>query len=525
MDRQRPGQPSVLRVAITDTGIGISPEKQALIFDAFSQADGSITRRYGGTGLGLAISSSLVKMMGGRLWVESTPGGGSTFHFTVQVGVRGESAAQGLPSDLAGLPVLVVDDNATNRLIFEKMLTKWRMVPTLADSGPAALAAVAAAQERGTPFKLVLLDANMPGMDGFTVAERLKTGHPPMTAPTIMMLTSSGESSDTNRCRLLGIAAYLIKPVRQASLHQAILSVLGMANTSSAQASRPAGSQPMVTTRSLRILVAEDNLVNQRVAVGLLEKAGHSAVVTANGMEAVAAFEQEPFDLVLMDMQMPEMSGSEAIAMIRDLDRISGRHTPIVSITAHALKGDRERCLQAGADGYVAKPINPAALFEEIAAVMERGSTGSLMDARGVRDAGRTREASEVVMTGIKGRTKGSDPGLRKEDLLERMGCDEALLQEVIGLFLEEGPRLLAATRLQLTDGDAIAASRAAHALKGSAGNFGAADVVGLAQRVESAAARGDMTDATDAFRDLEVALGRLVAGLTVLQEELPCAS
>jgi two-component system sensor histidine kinase/response regulator len=486
---------ALLHLAVSDTGIGIPPEKQSLIFEAFSQADGSITRKYGGTGLGLTISSNLVRLMGGRIWVESTAGQGSTFHFTTQVQVlREHELEERTPPDLAGVTVLVVDDNATNRRIFEKTLEKWLMVPTLVDNGFAALSAIRDAANRGTPFRLVLLDANMPGMDGFTVASQLeREGNP--AAPTVMMLTSSGEPQNSVRCQELGIAAYLVKPVRQAALCNAILKVLG--RRSVAQAIPKPASAARSSGVPLKILLAEDNVVNQRVAIGLLERAGHQITLAENGRQTVAAFDTAQFDLVLMDMQMPEMGGFEAMAVIREHELSKGGHIPIIALTAHALKGDRERCLATGADGYVSKPIKPSELFKEIETIM-------------------VRRCFDVV---------AADMPVGLGDLLARVGGDPQLLREVIGLFLEDCPRLVAAIREGLAAGDTEAVHRAAHALKGSAGNFDATDVTALAQRLEARALEGSLETAKETFVALETAVSQLLARLSLTEGALPCAS
>jgi two-component system sensor histidine kinase/response regulator len=486
----------ILHVAVTDTGVGIPPEKQALIFEAFSQADGSITRKYGGTGLGLTISSNLVQIMGGRIWVESTPGEGSTFHFTVQVQVAADQdAVEPLPIELEGLPVLVVDDNATNRRIFEKTLEKWKMLPTLVDNGKSAVTAVRNALEQGRPFKLVLLDANMPGMDGFTVAENLKADGG-TDAPTVMMLTSSGEPQDSVRCQTLGISSYLIKPVRQAALLDSILTTLGR---NSARRIRQTAARKNPSTM-LRILLAEDNVVNQRVAMGLLQNSGHVVTLAENGRKAVDAFVGQPFDLVLMDMQMPEMGGAEAMSLIRAHEREHGGHIPIISLTAHALNGDRERCLEAGADGYVSKPIAPAILFEEIESVLADDRRGTI---------GPPQEKTVVA----------SD-----NDLLARVGGSQELLREVIGLFLEDCPKLLAAVGDAVRRGDTEAVYRASHTLKGSVGNFDAHNAMQIAQRLEARAREGNLEAATTIFAALEVEINALLAQLAK-NEVLSCAS
>ena len=354
-----------LHFSVRDTGIGIPPEKQAAVFEPFTQADGSTARRHGGTGLGLTISRRLVDMMGGRIWVESTRGFGSTFHFTICLGV-GKQREQLIPaqiSSLVGVPVLVVDDNTTNRRILEEMLRGWRMKPTLAENARMALSCLVEGQEHGNFFSLVLTDVNMPEMDGFALVEQIRQ-NTRMAAASIIMLTSAGQRGDAARCRQLGVAAYLTKPVGQSELFDAIVRVLGSRASETQQGA-------LVTRHSLRegrngprVLLAEDNAVNQTLAVRLLEKRGCSVEVAGNGRDAVAAFERQSFDLVLMDVQMPEMDGFEATAVIRERERATGTHTPIVAMTAHVMKGDREQCLAAGMDGYIPKPVRAQELFE-----------------------------------------------------------------------------------------------------------------------------------------------------------------
>jgi CheY-like chemotaxis protein len=351
---------------VRDTGIGIAPEKQKLIFEAFSQADGSTTRTFGGTGLGLTISLRLVTMMGGRMWVESELGKGSRFHFTVPVGTaKGALAMEPRQQvDLAGLRVLVVDDNLTNRRILGEMLRHWEMQPELAPSGAEAITMLQEADRRGAGYALLLVDAQMPGMDGFTFVERLRQ-QTDLRKMTIMMLTSAGQRGDAARCRELGIAVYLVKPIVQTQLFDAILAVLA------AKAQQP-HEVPLVTRhtlrearQNLRILLAEDNVVNQVLVCRLLEKCGHSVVVVNNGRKVLEELEKEKFDLVLMDVSMPEMDGFEAVATIRTKEGARA-HIPIIAMTAHAMKGDRERCLAAGMDAYLSKPIQPKELLQVI---------------------------------------------------------------------------------------------------------------------------------------------------------------
>jgi signal transduction histidine kinase/CheY-like chemotaxis protein/ligand-binding sensor domain-containing protein len=358
---------ALLHFMVRDTGIGIAPEKQKLIFEAFSQADGSTTRTFGGTGLGLTISLRLVTMMGGRMWVESELGKGSRFHFTVPVGTAKDGAALE-PAEqvqLAGLRALVVDDNLTNRRILGEMLRHWEMRPKLAPSGAEAITMLQEADRRDAGFALLLVDAQMPGMDGFTFVQRLRQ-QTELRKMTIMMLTSAGQRGDAARCRELGIAAYLVKPIVQSQLLDAIVNVLA------AKAQRP-HEVPLVTRHSLRearqnlrILLAEDNVVNQVLVCRLLEKCGHSVVVANNGRKALEELEKEKFDLVLMDVSMPEMDGFEAVAAIRAKEGMARARVPIIAMTAHAMKGDRERCLAAGMDAYISKPIQPKELVQVI---------------------------------------------------------------------------------------------------------------------------------------------------------------
>jgi two-component system, sensor histidine kinase and response regulator len=357
-----------LHFAVADTGIGIPPEKHQVLFKAFSQVDNSTTRKYGGTGLGLVISARLVQMMGGRIWAESERGKGSIFHFTARFGRAKESAERPVlkePNSLHNLPVLVVDDNATNRRILHETLSNWHMKPTVVESGKAALATLEQARNAGTPFALVLLDKMMPEMDGFMLAERIKQNPDPVGA-TLMMLSSADRRDDVARCRELGVSAYLSKPVRQSELLKTILTVLGTSLPATTEAHRPFQHSFEKSPRSLRLLLAEDNQINQRLAARLLEKHGHSVVVANNGREALAALDKQTFDAVLMDVEMPEMDGYEATAAIRAGEQGTGRHIPILAMTAHAMKGAREQCLGAGMDSYVSKPLHPRIIIEAI---------------------------------------------------------------------------------------------------------------------------------------------------------------
>jgi two-component system, sensor histidine kinase and response regulator len=475
---------TMLHVTVADTGIGIPADKHATIFEAFNQADGSTTRRFGGTGLGLTISATLVHMMGGRIWLESKPGSGSTFHFTAPFGVATVGAARSLEPMLAGLRVLVVDDNAVNRRIFHEQLTRWRMKPTTVDGGQRAVDALVEAARAGQPFSLVLLDANMPDMDGFGVAAQI-AARTELAGATIMMLTSSGEYGDSGRCRELGISAYLTKPVRQAELLAQICRVLEKQIRPRAAVPAPA---PAISSRvglPARILLAEDNIVNQRVAVGLLTRRGHTVEVAKNGREAVEMLARERFDLVLMDVQMPEMGGLDATAAIRDRETSEGGHTRIIAMTAHAMTGDRERCIAAGMDGYLSKPITPALLFE----VVEQGSEG------------------------VAGRSAVFDSA----ELVDRVGGDRELIAELVRRFLEDCPARLAAIASAIEHGDAESVRSAAHALKGAAATVAVTAVFEAAQMLERVAAERRVDAMAAAWRALSTEVSLALDALRAL--------
>jgi signal transduction histidine kinase/DNA-binding response OmpR family regulator/HPt (histidine-containing phosphotransfer) domain-containing protein len=484
-----------LHFSVRDTGIGIAPEKQAKIFEAFSQADASTTREYGGTGLGLAIASQLVQMMGGRLWVESTLGKGSTFHFIV----RFPRSTEPKPSKAAALEtlhdllVLVVDDNKTNRLICHELLSNWGMQSTAAASGPEAIEALRRAAASGEPFRLVLLDVMMPGMDGFETVERMRAVAD-FDKATVIMLSSANRSEDKQRAARMGVARCLTKPVTQSQLFNAIAQALGTAVAEvhprdTIQGDRPGDFAPR------RILLAEDGVVNQKVAIDLLTKRGHHVTLAHNGKEALAALENQEFDLVLMDIQMPVMDGYAATAAIRQRELGSPRHLPIIAMTAHAMAGDRERCLKAGMDAYVAKPFRPHELFR---AVEESGQSLPAKDGRGER-------ASPPVE-----RDGASIAEFDREEALERVGGSEELLRDLVELFRTECPKQMEAIRQQKAAGDLAGLARAAHALKGSVAMFAAQRAYDAALRLEKMGRAGDISNFDEAWQVLQAAIGQL---------------
>lgn len=500
------GDDLTLRFSVADTGIGICKEKQAVIFEAFTQADSSTTRNYGGTGLGLTISQRIVSMMKGRIWVESESGQGSTFHFTAGVQKQAISAPASYSGSFQGLPVLVVDDNATNQNILREMLLSWDMSPTVVGGGDAALAAVAESRARGSLFPVILLDAAMPNIDGFTVAERLRERRE-LTNSIVMMVSAAAQIEEAERCRQLGIPAWVTKPVRQSDVMDAILSVLG--NTATELVTRNAPQSTFATSRTpLRVLVAEDNAVNQQLAMRLLEKAGHHVVVASTGRKALEACEEQTFDVILMDVQMPEMGGLEATQTLREKEKTSGTRVPIIAMTAHAIKGDRERCLQAGMDHYVSKPIDPRKLFAAMDEVMSaKRASETTIHQNGVS------ETAHLVL-----------PAEQRVDvsfLLRRVEGDRGLMKEIVTVFLQDAPRLSRDLKEAVEKRDHPKIERAAHTLKGAVANFSAKRARELACDLETRGRTRDLELADCVLAELQKEMAFVEAELSaIIMEE-----
>jgi signal transduction histidine kinase/CheY-like chemotaxis protein len=482
----------LLHFAVCDTGIGIPAERQAAVFQSFEQVDSSTTRKYGGTGLGLTISAKLVAMMGGRIWVESEVGRGSVFHFTTSLRV-GAAETQPPPLErpgLRGVPVLIVDDHEVNRRMLEDTVVKWEMRPALADSAAAGLAAMRAARDAGQPFALALIDVHMPDGDGFSLLEKIHSD-PTLALPTILMLSSDRDAGHAARCRASG-SGYLTKPITRSELLGAISAALGQAK----RAERRTTAEPLANgARTRRILLAEDNVTNQRLAVRVLEKRGHTVVVANNGTEAVVALERDAYDVVLMDVHMPEMDGLQATAIIRERERTSGTHMPIVAMTADAMAGDREQCVAAGMDDYVAKPIKPALLFAILDGIFAANASAA---AASVPPA-----ITEAVDTAA---------------LLDLVDADADVLQEILEVFRDSSRDLVRDLRVAVEQRDSHAVEEAAHSIKGSTGAIVARDASVLAERLEMMGRAHDLSGSVAVFAEFEAEMARVekaVAALT----------
>jgi PAS domain S-box-containing protein len=476
-----------LLFSISDTGIGIPAEKQAVIFEAFSQADSSTTRRFGGTGLGLAISTQLAELMGGRIMVQSTSGRGSTFRFTAWFEVAASEADEPMMAgrNLTDLPVLVVDDNATNRRILEEILKNWRMQPLAVKSARAALEKLERSVRENQPYALALLDGHMPEMDGFALAERILKDRRHRDL-RVVLLTSAGQPEDVARCRELGISAYLTKPIKQSELFDVMIEALGQGVRAP---SRTKNKGRLEKTRALAVLVAEDNPVNQLVARRILRKLGHRVTIVDNGRDAVNRAKAGKFDLIAMDVQMPEMDGLDATLAIRTWEKTTGAHIPIIAMTAHAMKGDRERCLAAGMDAYTSKPIRFQDLAQAIAQVLQPAD-GAIEDSKASTPSQESAVDGTALLAGLDGNRR--------------------ILRNMVKLFRADAPLRVSEMQKAIARNDPGALEKAAHTLKGSVGNFAAKKAFGIAKELEFAGKNKDFAAASRLISVMESELAQL---------------
>ena len=539
-----------LHFMISDTGIGIPQDKLDSIFKSFEQVDGSVTRKYGGTGLGLSITREFVEMMGGEIKVESPwdcrlliddcqfndgskiknnrqssiinqqssvanhqfkGGAGSIFHFTVCFELSRSKDIRVLrpkPQDLSGMPVLIVDDNTTNRILLQEMTISWGLVPTMTASGKEALDRFNKAFVSGTPFRLILLDIQMPELDGFEVAKMIKNA-PSGEDARILLLSSIGQRGDADRCKEIGISGYLSKPIKQSDLYDAILMTMEL---------RSEEMQTVITRHkvyedreSFNILLAEDNLINQTLAIKLLETRGHRVALASNGKEAVDAFKNGDFDLILMDIQMPEMDGFEATRAIRDFmlekcdSKVRTSHIPIIAMTAHAMTGDREKCIDAGMDDYVSKPIKPETLFSVIDKVARKPKS----------------EKEQKQPQPSQGSKAFSPKTFDLSGTMETVLGNNDLFREITGMFIETCPDYIARIKEGIAGNDAVILEREAHSLKGVVGNFGTKEAYAVAHRLEKLGEEGKMAAAAGELSNLENALNELASEMKIVLQEM----
>jgi CheY-like chemotaxis protein/HPt (histidine-containing phosphotransfer) domain-containing protein len=492
---------ALIRFSVKDTGIGIPAHKQGLLFQKFTQMEASTTRKYGGTGLGLAISKQLAEMMGGEVGVESKEGHGSEFWFTARFAKQAEREHRILPpAEICGVHVLVVDDNATNREMLMVQLLAWSVRSEEAPNGPLALQALYLAQDAGDPFQIAIVDMQMPGMDGATLARIIKTDEK-LKDIRLVLCSSVAQRGDARRMQEIGFAAYLVKPVRHGEIQDCLSAVLA-----GTVAARP--EQPLVTRHTIRemrrgvvrILLAEDNITNQQVAVGILKKMGLRADAVANGAEALKALETLPYDLVLMDVLMPEMDGLEATRQIRNPHSAVCNHgIPIIAMTAGAMQGDREKCLEAGMNDYVSKPISPQALAEALDKWLPQEVAAAPKQA-----AGKPGEAARVAAA------ESEAPVFDKAGMIARMMDDEDLARTVVGGFLGDIPRQIKALQDFLKTGDVPGAERQAHTIKGASANVGGEALRAVAFEMEKAAKAGDLESVAARLPELDNHFARL---------------
>ncbi len=482
-----------LQIRVIDTGIGISDEHCAKIFNEFEQADSSTTRKFGGTGLGLAISSRLVELMNGRIWVESEVGKGSTFQIELPLAFDKDEMTEYFNSrvDVNGVRVLIVDDNATNRRILKDMLTKWGMHPVTTSGAVAALTAIADANEENDSFDLVISDLNMPDMDGLALARAI-VEQALLNPANIIMLTSGARPEDDSNLRSLGISLHLLKPAKQSELYNAVVSSLNAVSSTRESAKLKPDGDSLSVQRHLNVLLAEDNAVNQKLAVGILQRLGHQVTIANNGMEALNLLEDKTFDLVLMDVQMPEMDGHEATRELRRREANTSEHMTVVAMTAHAMKGDREKCLSAGMDDYLCKPIRLRDMEEKLLEMFRDTASNHVSN-----DSG--------------------DPmpdEINWDEALENVGGDDNLLRELVVLFLDDTPNLFSVAVDASKQGDAKKLCGAIHPVRGSMLFLNPKTAIDLAEKVEQHSAEGNIAQAKALMEELKIHFAAVCASL-----------
>ena len=494
---QQDDQSALLHFAVSDTGIGIAKEKLKSVFKAFEQADTSTTRQYGGTGLGLTICSRLTRLMQGTIWAESDLGKGSTFHFTARLGISDTPPKAPSQRIVQGSRVLIVDDNATNRLILDEMLTNWGIETSCVEGVDDAIDSLRQAREADKGYDLVLSDVHMPDKDGFALAAEIRKDEK-LAGAVIMMLTSGDRSEDVEQCRKFGVSAYIRKPIKQSELFDSLVAALDIDGTGDSASPDANDSQRSeIVIPPLRVLLAEDSVVNQKLALALLKKWGHSGTVANNGKEAVELATQETFDVVLMDVQMPELDGLEATRQIRRSEVGTDRHLPIIAMTAHAMKGDRELCIDAGMDDYVSKPVRPWQLINAL----------SQFFAEDARPVGVSREETTAAVT-----QAGGEPGSQQSYSVDWSVAlritqgDRDLLREIAVAFVEEGRIVLADLKYALKKDDAPTAQRMAHTIKTNFRTFGVNDAHDLAFECEKSGKAGELDHLKEHLAELQEA-------------------
>ncbi|MGQ9603231.1 MAG: response regulator [bacterium] len=487
-----------IRFEVRDTGIGIPKEKIPSIFDKFTQVVNGMAQQQTGTGLGLAIVKRFVELMDGEIGVESEVGKGSTFHFTVKFPLAKKKPTEMIRQDmkLEGIDVLIVDDNSTTRRLLTEITAGWGMKPHAVAGGYEALECLVEAKKRREPYRVAIIDAKMPGFDGFQLAEKIRAMKE-FDDLVMIMLTSVGKPGDGSLCRSLGISAYLMKPVRKNDLHEAI--ILSLDNK------RAEETQALITQhslrenrRKLRIMVVEDSAVNRRLVSKLLEKRGHIVIQATSGKEAVSTYQSKPVDVILMDLTLPDEDGFEVTQKIREMERRNGGHTPIIAVTAHAMKGDEEQCLRAGMDSYIAKPIKAGELLDTVEAVVRIEQEQS-------RDGSSKKVHDSVVDWSA---------------AIRQLEGDVELLKELAGVFVEQSDILMERMKDALDKGDTIAVERIAHTIKGSISNFAAKRVFRAAEHLEEISRKGDASKAIEAYKNLKQEIERLRPSLVALGSE-----